>query len=208
MRYLFTLVAILISPLAVALTVTSTTGKFNVTTESVVRIAGTFNDEMYQRFHLDMLATKHNGTRLILISSPGGSAAAGNKMIAIIEAEKKQGIVFTCVVIDEASSMAFNLLTHCNVRLALPTAELLFHRVEEASVDAFRITEKKRLTGPNLRKFAEDLDKWDAAFSRDNSAALHMDLDTYHKLADQDLDWKPQDLVTKKYLQDTATIKP
>lgn len=64
----------------------------------------------------------------IIISSPGGSVTEGMRFIDVMEEIKLRGTKINCVVIYGAASMAFQILAHCDTRIALATSMFLWHQ--------------------------------------------------------------------------------
>lgn len=63
----------------------------------------------------------------ILINSPGGSILAMDQFIGAMKIAKAHKVQLNCVVGVIAASAAFDILTACDRRYALPTSLLLFH---------------------------------------------------------------------------------
>ncbi len=157
---------------------------YKVTTLKVAHVVGEIDNESAQAFLNEIDATAAlPGEQLILVDSPGGSVSAGQAMIDAVEAQKAQGTKVACVVTGMAASMAFNLLTHCDTRIADTGAKLLFHKVALGQMPDIR------LSAPNLRHVAELLDKFDAPYSKANMLALGMDESEYNFYADQENWW-------------------
>lgn len=174
-----------------------------ITTSRVAFINGSINEQQYTIFQKQMLETSQApGDRLIVIDSRGGEVNAGQGMIEMIEAEKSLGIKVYCFVTSRAMSMAFNILTHCNVRLASNKARLLFHKIAYASLDE----NSGRLTPNRLRELAAQLDSDDNKYASRNAKALNMPTEDYTLFAYRDTVWMPQALVNMGYLQGIATL--
>ena len=92
----------------------------------------------------------------IVISSPGGSVAAGTFFITALELARARGSNVRCYVTGLAASMAFQIFAHCDERYALPTAYLLWHPVRAGFFMA-------SFTPDQAAQLAEDLkrtEKW------------------------------------------------
>lgn len=63
----------------------------------------------------------------LIIDSPGGETPTGFTFISTMEAAKQAGIHLVCWVPRQASSMAFQILTHCSERHILRYTTLLWH---------------------------------------------------------------------------------
>lgn len=142
------------------------------------------------------------GDYVIIINSGGGSQVAGQDIIDIIESLKKTGIKFTCVVDHEASSMAFNIFTHCNLRYATSKSHFLVHKVEFNGIDQLG----ERNTAKFLREIADDLDKTDEPYRQANSKAMGMDVKTYDYFADNETIWTEKGLLKLKYLDGVGDL--
>lgn len=173
-----------------------------VNTNKISHVYGPIEDASAMQFMVETMNTAPlPGLRLILIDSPGGSVPAGQQMIDIMEIEKKAGVKQVCVVTGMAASMAFNLLTHCDVRVAVPKARLLAHKIAIVLPPFFRITV------PNMQRLIKDLDPIDAVFDRENAAALHMSQYEYEKLAEEERFFTVQELVNCGYLHNIVNLK-
>lgn len=134
------------------------------------------------------------GERIVLIDSPGGDVAEGNKIVALMELEKALGTKMVCVVLRDAHSMAFNILTHCNVRLMVKGSTSVVHKCA-TNVFYFGTVRAKE-----LKELARALDKADAPFRRDNAKAMHLSLRRYDYYADKETRWSAERLKKIKYL--------
>ncbi len=185
--------------------VASTEANINLTTNKVAFIVTEVNRisaDAYERQIWDTLEI--SGDRLVVINSPGGYLDAGNRIIDMINFERALGTRTICMVTHKAQSMAFNILTHCDVRLAVAKATLMFHRAAFEYLDDEAA--EGRLTAPVLRKKAAELDADDERYAAANCAAMKMCRSEYYTYGDHDRDWKAEELVTMKYLQGIATI--
>jgi ATP-dependent protease ClpP protease subunit len=176
----------------------------NLTTTKVAALIGDVDPSNAQKFEAEMALTADvPGDRLILINSNGGLVFSGEKMIKLMQAEQLRGIRQVCVVIHSAHSMAFNLLTHCDVRLALPKSNLLMHKIAEAGViDCM----SQRCTEIRLREIATEMRNVDEPYRQANSKALHMSLKDYDLFADEEHIWTTEALLKRKYLHGLAEI--
>lgn len=167
-----------------------------VANPKVAHILGPIGRDTEYSFEMEMLQTGDlPGDRLIVIDSPGGEVGAGNQILDAIEREQVKGTRVTCVVIGNASSMAFNILTHCDVRLATATARMVVHKVA-----IYGTPDGMRLTSTELRNIADDLDRTDAPFRRDNARAMHLSLADYDLFADKETCWSARTLLEIGYL--------
>jgi ATP-dependent protease ClpP protease subunit len=201
----FFLAALLVPLSAQAITLRGQGVPLEIRSDRVARLEGDIMKATIDRFEAEMLSTiKIQGDRIVLIDSLGGRMDQGQKAIELLRLEKAQGIRIVCVALRNASSMAFNLLTYCDVRLALPRAVFIFHRL------AFEIQRRsdERLTAPVLKRMATELDKDDEPYRRGNAKALGLELAEYDLHADQETVWLAETLVKRGYLRALVTITP
>jgi ATP-dependent protease ClpP protease subunit len=142
------------------------------------------------------------GPRVILINSRGGIVSNGNAMLKEIRLEQSKGVKVICVVEKIAHSMAFNILTNCDVRLAVPKAVMLVHKVALMNAPTYRFTAK------NLRDTAEELDRDDEPFRQANAKAMGLSLEDYDLFADNETIWRAETLLQRGYLHGLAQINP
>jgi ATP-dependent protease ClpP protease subunit len=74
----------------------------------------------------DIAATK-DPEMVLLIDSPGGSVIEMFSIMNSMHLYQSRGGTITCVVVGGAYSAAFQVLSKCDNRLALPYSTLLFH---------------------------------------------------------------------------------
>lgn len=166
------------------------------TTNKVSNIIGVIDYSMLYRFYLEEQMTANlPGDRLIIISSPGGSMEIGNNMLSLIDQEKANGTRIICAVVGGASSMAFNILTHCDVRISSPDATFIVHPAEISELPG-----SERHTAHNLRKVAKMLETYDAPFRFDNAKAMGLSLSKYDTYANAETEWQASKLLEIGYL--------
>lgn len=171
-------------------------------TNKVSYIAGVIDySTLFKFYQEETMTVDLPGDRVILISSPGGSMEVGEKMLEMIDTEKARGTRVVCVVSREASSVAFNILTHCDVRLATPGATFLVHAAEIGS-----LPEGQRSTARNLRKLAKILEMYDAPYRFYNAQAMHLTLKQYDEFAAQETEWSASKLLEMRYLDGYAKV--
>lgn len=164
--------------------------------QKIAHVDGVIDDFARQFFFNELEATKDlPGDRVIYINSPGGYVDIGMDMINAMEAEKDHGVKQVCIVTHLAASMAFNFLSHCDVRIADTGAVLLFHKIAIGSIPA-----GMRLTAKNLKEIAAYIEKADGPLAEYNAAALKMSSAEYDFYADRDTFWMPETLVKLGYL--------
>lgn len=205
MRLLLIALGILISNPAHSIMVKSLSGKFDITTERVAHITGSIETGAAKAFKKEMIETIRAGDRVVLIDSGGGLVNEGNEMIALLNTERKEGTRIVCIVVKAAHSMAFNLLTTCDVRLATRKAFCLVHKIERQAVHQ---QFDGRLTAKRLREIAKQLDISDEGFRQANSKLMGLSLEDYDMFADNETSWTADNLYKRHYLNDIADIIP
>lgn len=117
----------------------------------------------------------------MVINSPGGSVVAGMAFINRMQALRGLGVDINCYVLDVAASMAFQILTQCTNRYALPTSFLLWHGV--------RMGTNQPITTSGARAIAEDLQRMDDLVLFQLEEALELDADTIRYHFDRETLW-------------------
>lgn len=174
----------------------------DLSTDKVAHIQGLITTASDLAFELEMLSTFDMlGDRLILINSPGGQVDAGVRMIRLIELEKSQGVRVVCIVTGEASSMAFNILTHCDVRLATQRSYAVVHKIAVGMLPP-----DHRITAAFLRHVADYMDELDEPFREANARAMHLSLKYYDIMADNETAWSADTLLRIGYLDGIVTF--
>ncbi len=168
----------------------------------VVHIKGaiTFVTPFSFEYELMQAQQQPDGPLLILISSEGGSEESGYAIIKLIEAQKKERKVY-CMVLDYAHSMAFNILTHCDVRTASKDAKFLIHKIAGFPGNL-------RPTAKNLHRYAKELERCDVRYDVPNAKAMHIPLSTYCRAAERETMWTAARLKKLKYLHGLAEFIP
>lgn len=180
-------------------------GSIDLRTDKVAHVTGSFDPRLAQSFHSEMTETASiAGDRLILIDSDGGITTYGDRMIRDIEKEKASGVRVVCYVAESAHSMAFNLLSHCNIRLAHREATMVVHRIEFYELRSDHGL--NRLTARNLRKIADGLDRDDAPYGELNAKLMGLTPELYEQFTAAETTWTAEDLVQRHYFQDFADI--
>lgn len=195
MKYLMLLV-FLFSFEAHGIQVQSKSAHVNIKTNKVSHIVTDVNEAAVETYFTETTKTLSlPGDRVIIIDSLGGSLRAGQIIIDMMDAEKARGTKLICVVNSEATSMAFNILTHCDVRLAHANSRFLVHKAAMAEWDA-----EQRPTAKNLRTAANRLDRADQPYRLANSDAMRLSLEEYDEAADEERTWKTSELVKLGYI--------
>lgn len=198
MTKFLTLLALLLPMSAYGLTVTCDTGEVYRSTK-VTQFPHEVTPKLASRFIKALRDTaRAPGDRIIVIDSNGGDVEVGNAMLAAMGLEQKLGVRVVCIVDDEAHSMAFNFLTHCDVRLATAGATMLVHKV--------RMWHVENATAKDLRKMATELDEDDEPFRIANAEAMKLDLQAYDGFADKETTWKAATLRKRGYLHGVCTV--
>jgi ATP-dependent protease ClpP protease subunit len=176
-----------------------------IRSERVLHLVHEIVPEILPVLRKEMAATADKpGDRVVVIHSPGGSVNVGEEIWKMLEREREAGHRIVCVVSQAAYSMAFNILTRCDLRLAVPDAVLMFHRISTIMPP----NDDTRLTGPVLRRMAKDLEKTDEPYRQANAKALRMDLREYDLHADNDTIWRAPVLLERGYLHQLVRIAP
>lgn len=144
------------------------------------------------------------GDRLVIINSPGGSVDYGKVILGILLAEKyTTGNRLICVVDKNAHSMAFNILSYCDVRLAVADSKMLVHKVAISGIEDGHT----RWTPKNLRRLADDMEAEDEQFRQKNASMMHMSLKEYDILADIETMCTADSLLLRHYLSGIARLE-
>ena len=193
----------LLCPLtAQAVHIVSREAHVDVRSNRVIHIVGPIFSSMSWGFLVEGATTLHGpGARVLIINSPGGEVGLGQKMIDVLLAEREQtGQPLVCAVIGHASSMAFNILSYCDVRLAVQGSEFTVHKIEGDIPDGYRHTAE------NLRKMAKVLDSIDEVYRKKNAEMMHLSLKAYDHYANQEKSWTVDELLKLGYLNGTCTV--
>ncbi len=199
--------ALLFYPVAAeALHVKSDAARVDLTTDKVAHLTGDVDVASLLLFQIEIAMTSAlPGPRIVVIDSPGGYEIPGREIIAALEADRARGAQAICVATRSASSMAFNLFTHCDIRLATEHTKFLVHKL--ALVDA-NISCAPRCTAKKARELADGLEKDDQPYRTANATALNISLADYDLFADNERIWTTADLIAHGYLHGLAQILP
>lgn len=188
---------------ATAVRVVSPEVKVNINTDKVARIQGPIRYMSVGPFAMDLIQTAATpGDRIIVIDSIGGDVIAGQRIIKLMSVEQQAGTKMICVVTGNAISMAFNILTHCDVRLAAAKAKFMAHVVAAGQLTC----ENPRCTPERLRQIATELQDVDEPFRQANAKALGLTVKEYDVYASQEHTWTVDALLKRKYLHGVALI--
>jgi ATP-dependent protease ClpP protease subunit len=94
----------------------------------------------------------------IVINSPGGEIESGMAFVNLMASARAQGSTITCYVEDIAASMAFQILTQCSKRYALPASMMLWHGVRMQTRQPITVTYASQLA--RLLTEFDQLIKW------------------------------------------------
>ncbi len=174
----------------------------DITTDKVSYLTGMIDKTSEKAYMTSLINTiALPGPRIVVIDSPGGYVDSGEAILQAMKREQAAGTKQVCVVMGGASSMAFNFLTFCDVRLATRNSHMLVHKVE-----AGQLNPEMRTTAKNLRDIAEILDRTDEPYRRANAKAMHLQLIDYDKLCDNETFWRSPELLARGYLQGIVTV--
>lgn len=166
----------------------------NIVTKKVTHIDGVVDFDALETYTDETLNTAAlDGPRIIVINSPGGYVTVGEVLIQMMEAEKAMGIPQICIVTEYAHSMAFNFLTHCDVRLAASNdVKMVVHKI--------RVQVQDVMTAKKLRELADRMEIEDEPYRQSNSKAMHLSLPDYDRFADAETVWTVEQLISQGYL--------
>lgn len=136
---------------------------------------------------MEAMAKKSKAPIDLIINSPGGEVITGFAFINAMEALKGRGIQFNCYVPNIAASMAFQILVHCNRRVVLDKAFLLWHGVR-VQLGGGLFSGGQVMTHKSSAALAEDLRAIDAVIIKELKALqlptsvvmYHFDQETLH----------------------------
>jgi ATP-dependent protease ClpP protease subunit len=202
MKKLLVLLLLLCSQTVYALHITDSKHFVSIDTDKVVYLTG----EIKPGFTVAIVAGQilktmtESGDRIVVINSRGGDVDTGKEIISMLRQEKAmfRGRI-VCVVDGDAMSMAFSLLTFCDVRYATAKSHMIFH-------DAYVTHLEGQLNPKNLREAADELERQDMPRREKDRAALHMTLPEYRKHADAETNWTASDLLNRQYLNAIVTL--
>lgn len=182
---------------------------FSIDSSKVVHVTGAIDFDSQFKFDTELGSTIDlPGPRIVVINSPGGVVDVGAVMIQELQMEKGMSVKvpyaprsIVCVATNQASSMAFNLLTFCDKRYATPEMHSVVHKVALGGINPF-----VRLTAKNLRAYADDLEATDAPYRQANAIAMHLSLKDYDDYADLQRCWSSAELYMIRYLDGIVNV--
>lgn len=203
MKFIFCALLALLSVNAHAIHVVSKQAGIDIKTDKVIHIVGPIQpDVMEQAFKEGFLTKEMKGDRVIVLNSPGGYVELGKMFIAAMRGERRAtGGRIICVATQQASSMAFDILSFCDVRLMTAGTESVVHSIEGP------LAPGERSTATNLRHLADELDKEELPFKLRNAMLMRMTLAQYQMYCDAETSWTAGQLLKMGYLHGIATIE-
>ena len=170
----------------------------NLLTDRIVHLDSPIDDDVADTMIARMQELhKSTGVQVIVIDSPGGSVLSGQRIIDEMIKEQAEGQKFVCEVQENAHSMAFNILTHCDKRFMSEEGHSVVHKIALSSFPS-----GARITAYLMRKIAAAMDKMEKQFDADNAKAMHLSAFLYDKLAIGETDWEAKELLQIGYLDD------
>lgn len=181
--------------------VVSPDARVNLDTKKVVHIIGPVNERMAFDVLMEIALTyKIPGDRLVIIDSGGGRVDSGTVILNYLLQEKVYGNRIVCAVKGMAVSMAFNILSFCDVKIAMPDAMMMAHHAFVRGVNPMI-----NWTPDKLRELADELEKNDAPFSEKNAQQLRLTKRQYDKYAAEEHFWSIKELIKCRYLDGVIT---
>jgi ATP-dependent protease ClpP protease subunit len=181
--------------------------KFNLTTSKVAHIESKVDSACTRRLVADVKRTASiPGDRLVIIDTPGGSMREGDDMMTTLKAEQMlTGGRIVCVVKGSASSMGFNILSQCDVRLGTKKSRYMFH---DLFFEREVLYEYSRIRMEDLQSLLTELLKENARFYVLNAAAMNMSTDDLIKISSTrpETYWVPGTLLSRGYLTDIVEL--
>ena len=178
--------------------------EIDIQTDKVSHLDSVVDEKLALKYALEMSATyEMPGDRVIYINSPGGITEYGDDIIFMMDYERAQGVKMICVVDVKAHSMAFNILSHCDVKLSTPGARMLVHKAEISNMPHGDGT---RWTANYLKEMAKELEAVDAPYAKWNRKAMHLTKAQYDRYADAETYFKPAQLKKMGYLDGIVVI--
>jgi ATP-dependent protease ClpP protease subunit len=179
--------------------------RVNVDTKKVAHLLGPVTLSSVRKAASEILeAESVPGPLVLIIQSPGGSVGAGALLIKDIQREQQQGTKVICVAVNDAHSMAFDILSFCDVRLMTPHTLSVVHKAAASILDE----RDGRLTAKKLREIANEIEELDAPYRIQNAKKMHLSLNLYDKYADAERTWTAEELLDMGYLQGLAILQP
>lgn len=203
-KYIISLLFIAMSiSTAYAERVLSNVADIDLDTKKVIHINGSIDRTVVRSVATEGMNTQAiPGDRLVIISSRGGEVSAGKVILSMLLNEKKDhpGMRLICVADQEVDSMAFNILSFCDVRLATEETKFVAHKVRDYYKGEIILTAKE------MREKADEMDRLDEPYRQQNAKAMHLKLKDYDKYADDEKEWSVDELVKLKYLSGIAIL--
>lgn len=196
------LLLLLLSFSANAMHIHSADNKLDIHSDKTIHITGVINDGFTGVVVAKQILStiSQPGDRVVIIDSRGGSVSEGMLIESLLLQEKAlTGEKLICIVDGNAMSMAFNLMSMCDVRLGTMDSLLLFHPIYVTELHG-------QLNAHNLREIARQMEKADLPFKTENMKALHMSSKEYDKNADAETVWSASEMKDRGFLQEIVTL--
>lgn len=116
----------------------------------------------------------------LIIDSPGGSVLSGFKILRAMNEVKATGNKVVCVVRGMAISMAFAILSNCDVKLADKHSVVMFHNVR-------MFLQFYTLRAVDAKRLYESLTRFDTHLAELIAPELGLDYTKYKKLCDEEI---------------------
>lgn len=199
------LVAVLVAPgKAQAIHVTSPAAGIDIDTAKVVHIIGEINPDSVKLTEAELrFAHQLPGDLVVYINSGGGRVDSGIAILQLLSTFHDQGTRIVCVVDRNAHSMAFNILSFCDVRLATAGSRMLVHKI---AIELDHMPKDFRGTAKTLKEIAADLEQIDEPFRQANAARMGISLKDYDMYADNQTWFRAPKLLKMGYLDGIAVI--
>lgn len=170
-------------------------------THKIVHIVGDINYTSGMRITKEMMEYDYEeGPIFVFIDSMGGHTDVGRQIISLMEAMKTRGDKFICMVTGDAHSMAFNILTHCDTRLANKKSKFIVHKTR------YTLYAGRFVTARQLLRDAQVLLNDDKFFDPDNAKAMGLSKSAFDKFANKETRWTAKELLKRGYLHGYVTI--
>ncbi len=175
----------------------------DIRTDKVLNIIGQINSWSTIVYELSLTRTSLvPGDRVVILNSQGGQVEAGQSILDALLMEKRlSGNRLICVIDGKAHSMAFNILSFCDVRLAVEGSTSVVHKIRTG------LTPGEMLTAKKAREIAKEMDELDEPYRQQNAKKMGLSLKDYDRYADDETEWSAKKLLEMKYLHGFCTIE-
>lgn len=178
----------------------------NIKTDKSIFLSGVIEEPTVKGIKKQLAKVKDlGGPLIVLINSPGGSIHAGGEIVDELQAVQKTGTKLICINLQDASSMAFNTQSFCDIRLAVHNSRSNIHK---GYYSYLPFIAQQKLNEKTLRQMADALKHDDERFCEQNAKMLKMTRKEYDDFADLDELWPVEALYERGYLQGFAEVTP